>query len=148
MDAARDLLAGAYVAEADLLYYEPRLVTRYQYGSNYLAIPTGHTDDWCFHTDAEGNINRIAVGGDDCWQMVGLSYWTPEDGARLGRDIHAALEMPDGARLYWDEVPMRLHGGEYRVAVRPCRFGDVIEIDTFEELKALDPSYADYPDEV
>ena len=56
--------------------------------------------------------------------------------------------MPDGARLYWDEVPMRLHGGEYRVAVRPCRFGDVIEIDTFEELKALDPSYADYPDEV
>ena len=28
------------------------------------------------------------------------------------------------------------------------RFGDVIEIDTFEELKALDPSYADYPDEV
>ena len=74
VDAARDLLAGAYVAEADLLYYEPRLVTRYQYGSNYLAIPTGHTDDWCFHTDAEGNINRIAVGGDDCWQMVGLSY--------------------------------------------------------------------------
>ena len=148
VDAARDLLAGAYVAEADLLYYEQRLVTRYQYGSNYLAIPTGHTDDWCFHTDAEGNINRIAVGGDDCWQMVGLSYWTPEDGARLGRDIHAALEMPDGARLYWDEVPMRLHGGEYRVAVRPCRFGDVMEIDTFEELKALDPSYADYPDEV
>lgn len=148
VDAARDLLAGAYVAEADLLYYEPHLVTRYQYGSNYLAIPTGHTDDWCFHTDAEGNINRIAVGGDECWQMVGLSYWTPEDGARLGRDIHAALEMPDGARLYWDEVPMRLHGGEYRVAVRPCRFGDVIEIDTFEELKTLDPSYADYPDEV
>ena len=29
----------------------------------------------------------------------------------------------------------------YRVEVRPCRDGDVTEIDTFRELKAYDKSY-------
>lgn len=143
VDAVRDLLPGSYVAEADLLYRNPRLVTRYQYSSNYLGAAASHTDDWCFHVDEEGCIRQIAVGGDDCYQMFGLSYWTPEDGARLAAHIHEAMDMPDGGRLYWDEVPMRLHIQEYRVAVRPCRFEDIIEIDTFSELKSLDSAYAE-----
>ena len=36
MVAARDLLQNAYVLEADLLLYNPKLITRYQYHSNYL----------------------------------------------------------------------------------------------------------------
>lgn len=143
IDAVRDLLPGSYVAEADLLYYNPHLVMRYQYQSNYLGAAAAHTDDWCFHVDEERYIKQIAVGGDDCYHMFGLSYWTPEDGARLAMHIHEAMAMPDGGKLYWDEVPMRLHIGEYRVAVRPCRFEDIIEIDTFSELKSLDDAYAE-----
>lgn len=141
VELARELLPGAYVAEADLLYYNPRLVTKYQYCSNYLGAATSHTDDWCFYTDADGYIRKIAVGGDDCWHMFGLSYWTEADGARLATDIHKAFSEPDGKKLYWDEVAMKQHIDEYRVAVRPCSFDDIIEIDTFAELKALDDAY-------
>lgn len=141
VDLARELLPGAYVAEADLLYYEPRLVTRYQFESNYLGAATPHTDDWCFHTGEDGYIREIAIGGDDCWHMFGLSYWTETDGARLAADIHRSFSEPSGKKLYWDEVAMKQHIDEYRVSVRPCRFDDIIEIDTFAELKALDAAY-------
>lgn len=141
VDLARELLPGAYVAEADLLYYEPRLVTRYQFESNYLGAATPHTDDWCFHTGEDGYIREIAIGGDDCWHMFGLSYWTEADGARLAADIHRSFSESSGKKLYWDEVAMKQHIDEYRVSVRPCRFDDIIEIDTFAELKALDAAY-------
>ena len=32
----------------------------------------------------------------------------------------------------------------YRVEIRPCSEEDITEIDTFAELKALDPSYENY----
>lgn len=143
VDRVRELLPGAYVAEADLLYWQPRLVTKYQYESNYLGAATEHTDDWCFHVDEDGYIREIGIGGDHCFHMFGLSWWTEADGARLAEDIHAAFADPAGKKFYWDEVAMKLHAGEYRVAVRPCTFDDIIEIDTFAELKALDTAYAE-----
>lgn len=142
VDCVRELLPGAYIAEADLLYWQPRLVTKYQYESNYLGAATEHTDDWCFHTDEDGYIREIGIGGDYCYHMFGLSYWSEADGARLAEDIHAAFADPAWKKHYWDEVAMKLHASEYRVAVRPCTFDDIIEIDTFAELKALDAAYA------
>ena len=37
--AAKDLLQNAYVFESDLLLYNPKLITKYQYSSNYLGVP-------------------------------------------------------------------------------------------------------------
>lgn len=42
---ANYLLRNAYVLEADLLPYNKKLITRYQYASNYLGIPVKVTDD-------------------------------------------------------------------------------------------------------
>ena len=46
----RHLLQNAYVLEADLVLSNPGLITKYQYTSNYLGVPTDFTDDWCFET--------------------------------------------------------------------------------------------------
>ncbi len=140
---ARHLLGGSYVFEADLLLYNPKLVTKYQYQTNYLGIPCERTDDWCFATDKNGLIKRVMVGGVDCHQMVGISYWTEEDGKRLGRQLeHVFNEVPGGKERYWDQVSMVDYRTENRIFVRECGFSDITEIDTFNELKQLDPNYA------
>ena len=43
---ARHLIANAYVCDADLLIYNPELITKYQYQTNYLGVPVERTDDW------------------------------------------------------------------------------------------------------
>ena len=43
---ARHLLQNAYVFEADLVLYNPSLIRKYQYTSNYLGVPVELTDDW------------------------------------------------------------------------------------------------------
>lgn len=140
---AKDFFKNAYVFESDLLLRSPQLITKYQYRSNYLAIPVESTKDWCFSTDGEGRIVRIAKGCDNpCWQMVGASYWSAEDGARLAEDIPAVFaESDETKQIFWDDVALDRRPDRYRVFVRQCEFADITEIDSFQELQEVDPAY-------
>lgn len=135
------LLRNAYVMEADLLLYNPKLITKYQYMSNYLAVPVDKTNDWCFYTE-NGRIVRMELGGTNCYHMFGVSYWTEEDGAKLVDHIKEVYQAPGGKERFWDQVALEYHVNDYNIAVRECSFGDIVEIDTFNELKSLDKTYA------
>lgn len=139
---ARHLLQNAYVLEGDLVLHNPELITKYQYTSNYLGVPTEKTDDWCFKT-AEDNqtITEVMIGGTNCHHMFGISYWTAEDGAKLCEDIKTVYEMPGGKERYWDEVPLTYCREHYRTEVRECSFEDIVEIDSFSDLKRIDSAY-------
>jgi CTP:phosphocholine cytidylyltransferase-like protein/predicted transcriptional regulator len=137
---ARYQLQNAYVFESDLLLRTPRLITKYQYASNYLAVPTERTDDWCFETK-NGVIIKVQVGGRNCHHMFGISYWNATDGVKLAEHIRQVYEMPGGKERYWDQVALEYHNKDYEVEVRECAFDDIIEIDTFSELKKLDETY-------
>ncbi len=140
---ARHLLGDSYVFEADLLLYNPAIIKKYQYSSNYLCVPTKRTDDWCFFTDSNGYIKKMGIGGVDCCHMFGISYYTAEDGKRLAGHIAEIFEnLPGGKEKYWDEVALSHHIGEYKISARTCTFDDIIEIDTFNELKKIDTNYA------
>ena len=137
---ARYMLSNAYVFEADLLISNPQIIKKYHYTSDFLAIKKDRTDDWCF-TVKDGVIVEEKVGGLDCWQMVGISYWNEEDGHKLSDDIKMTYEQPGGKERYWEQVPLVFCQKHYKVEVRECRENDIIEIDTFRELKAIDKTY-------
>lgn len=137
---ARYLLSNAYVFEADLLLYNPKIIRKYHYRSDFLGIRTERTDDWCFEV-ADGLIKEEKVGGTDCWQMVGISYWNHEDGQKLSQDIADVYAAPGGRERYWEQVPLVYRKKHYNVELRECTSEDVIEIDTFRELKQIDKTY-------
>lgn len=137
---ARHLLRNAYVLEADLVLYNPELIQKYQYTSNFLGVPVQSTDDWCFETKNRV-ITGLKVGGTDCFHFYGISYWSEADGAKLYEDIKRVYEMPGGKERNWDQVALEYCRGNYRVEVRECTFADIVEVDTFNELKRLDHTY-------
>lgn len=137
---ARDLLSNSYVFEADLLLSNPKIITKYHYTSDFLAIKKDRTDDWCFEVK-DRVITEEKVGGEDCWQMVGISYWNEEDGKKLSNDIPEVYSMPGGKERYWEQVPLVYKKKNYAVEVRECFDEDIVEIDTFRELKQIDPTY-------
>ena len=137
---AKELLSNAYVFEADLLLSNPKIITKYHYTSDFLAIKKDRTDDWCFEVK-DKVITEEKVGGEDCWQMVGISYWNAEDGTKLANDIPEVYTMPGGKERYWEQVPLVYKKKNYAVEVRECFDEDLVEIDTFKELKQIDPTY-------
>ena len=136
----RHLLQNAYVLEADLVLYNPALIQKYQYTSNYLGVPVESTDDWCFQTKNRV-ITKVMVGGTNCHHMFGISYWNAEAGAKLYDDIKKVYEMPGGKERYWDQVSLEYCLSNYTVEVRECTFDDIVEIDSFADLKKIDPIY-------
>ena len=139
---ARYLLSNAYVFEADLLISNPKIIRKYHYTSDFLAIKKDRSDDWCFRVK-DGVIVEEKVGGqgEDIWQMVGISYWDEADGHKLSQDIQEVYQSPGGKERYWEQVPLVFRKENYAVEVRECIEEDIIEIDTFNELKSIDKAY-------
>ena len=143
MYAARDIIDRCYVCEADLVISNPKVITKYQFSSNYLGAYVSETDDWCFFK--KGNyIDRVSVGGENCWHMIGISYWNEEDSKKLREDIVKVFNSRGGKEKYWDNVPLTVCKKDFKVEVRDCKKSHVTEIDNYSELVIIDPSYKDY----
>ena len=69
--------------------------------------------------------------------MVGISFFKQEDARILAEEIAKAYHTEGNADLFWDEVVDqnldRLH-----LKVFPVEEGQIVEIDTVDELTALD----------
>ena len=139
---ARYMLSNAYVFEADLLISNQKIIKKYHYCSDFLAIKKERSDDWCFKVK-DGIIQEEKVGGegDDIWQMVGISYWNDTDGHKLSQDIQEVYQSPGGKERYWEQVPLVYRKEHYAVEVCECHEEDIVEIDTYNELKAIDKTY-------
>lgn len=139
----KDLYAGAYVMDADLLLENRDIIRRYEYSSNYIGVPVAETDDWCFKMEG-GKAKAMVQGGKDTYLMVGLSYWTEEAGAKFAEDIEKLYSTEEGKQMYWDDVVLTKFNDDFDISVRTCNREDIVEIDSVAELAAIDPSYEIY----
>ena len=138
---ARYMLQNAYVFESDLIISNPSIIKKYHYNSDVLGIWKERTDDWVLDVDKDGFVCDEKVGGLNTYQMVGVYYFNAPDGAKLSEHIKEAYQAPGGKERYWETVPNLAYKGQYKIEVRPCKESDIVEIDTFRELKAIDKTY-------
>ena len=90
----------------------------------------------------EGNTvtSCSRVGGDNGWQLYGLSMWTNEDGKKLRDLVIYEFERGNNS-IYW--VAMFEHFDKFDLGIRKIDHDDLMEIDNYEELIAVDKSYID-----
>lgn len=140
--AARHILGteNCIISEADLLVSDTSIFKKDMAHSQYMGKwIEGDSDDWSFRLE-NGRMTKITTGGHGVYNMVGVSYWTKEDGAKIVQAVEEAYTKPGHEKLYWDEIVDSLLN-EIHVCVQPVEDSQIIEIDTVEELQALDASY-------
>ena len=136
----RNLIKNAYVLESDLYLYNTKLIRKYEYHSNFLGYYVDRSDDWCIEVK-NGIITKEKIGGINCYQMVGISYYDENDGQNIEKDMEEVFNSPGGKEKYWEQVILDICKKNYNIYLRECQKEDIIEIDTFNELKAIDKSY-------
>ena len=99
----RNLIKNAYVLESDLYLYNPKLIRKYEYHSNFLGYYVDRSDDWCIEVK-NGIITKEKVGGINCYQMVGISYYDENDGVNIKKDMEEVFKSPGGKEKYWEQV--------------------------------------------
>ena len=130
--------ADCFVCEADLFVPSENLLCRPLERSGYFGkfLP-GHSDDWVFETSA-GRITRIGQGGDDCFNMVGISFFRKPDAARVALAVQEAAKYPENAQLFWDDVVDRLVKNDLDLTIHEIHPGEIVECDTVLDLKNLE----------
>ena len=142
--AALDILeGGCYICEADLLIANPEVIRKYHASSDYLGSFARETDDWCLR-EVDGYATDYKQGGTECFNCYGISFWTPEDCDKLREDIQEVWNRDGGKDVFFEFVPLVLCKDNYEVKIHECQKADVVEIDSFQELIAKDPSYKHY----
>ena len=99
------------------------------------------TDEWIMHADDDGNVVSCdREGGEKGYRLYSVSKWTASDSAKLSRLVEYEFKAQN-RDIYWDDVAMFKYPDQFNLAVHKVDPNDIIEIDSLDELKALDSSY-------
>ncbi len=137
--AARQALAegNCFICESDLYVADASIFKKKLSGSCYYGrMQAGYSDDWVFDLE-DGRITRVGKGGSDTYNMVGVAYFRHRDALVLKEKIEAFYALEENAQLFWDDVVDR-NLKELDLTVEPVQEGQLIEIDTVEELRKID----------
>lgn len=142
---AREHLENAMILDGDQMVYKKEILAPEFTRSGYNAIWTdAETDEWLMQVE-NGIVRSCSrTGGRGGWQLFSVSRWSGEDGKRLKKHLELEFEEKKNRQIYWDDVAMFCYPKEYQLGIRPMKADDIIEVDNFSELVALDASYADY----
>lgn len=142
--AAREHLEDAMILDGDLIIRNPAVLSPVFERSGYNAIWTdGQTEEWLMQAE-NGMVRSCSrTGGSGGWQLFSISRWTQDDGRKLKRLLELEFLEKHNRQIYWDDVPMFCHFQEFQLQVYPMQPEDVIEIDSFAELAALDAAYTE-----
>lgn len=132
---------SVFICESDLYIRDKNLFKADLLRSCYFGkMVKGHSDDWVFDTDSNGRIVRVGKCGDDCYNMVGISWFEKNDARLLGELIKDRYKQPGYDTLFWDQV-VNDNLDKLDLIVHPIKEGQIAEIDTVNELAEIDDSY-------
>ena len=140
---AREILdqGDCFICEADLFVSNKELFTCNLDESCYFGkMVKGESLDWVFDTNKDGIITRVGKVGVDCYNMVGISYFRKKDGMLLKKFIEEAYLSDENKDKFWDDI-VNENIDKFNLKIHPVGGDDIAEIDTVDELIAMDDSY-------
>ncbi len=142
---ARDYIENAIILDGDQLIYNESILTKEFENSGYNCIWTDiETREWLLNLE-NGIVKSCSrMGGKRGWQLFSVSRWNEEDGKKLKKHLEIEFEENKNTQIYWDDVVLFCYPKEYELGIREMKVGDIIEIDSLEELAKLDKNYGKY----
>lgn len=142
---ARDCIEDAIILDGDQIIYDSAVLSSGFDSSGYNCIWTDEwTEEWVL-TVNDGKVTSCSRnGGKNGWQLFSVSRWTAEDGKKLKKHLEIEFDIKRNRQLYWDDVALFCYPDEYRLGIRQMKPGDIIEVDSIEELAEIDQSYKVY----
>lgn len=142
---ARDYIEDAIILDGDqIIHNRDVLATEFERSGYCAAWTEKDTKEWLM-TVENGIVTQCSrIGGNRGWQLFGVSRWNADDGRRLKRHLEVEFEEKRNYQIYWDDIAMFCHAAEYQLGIHEVQFGDIIEIDSLDELIALDERYANF----
>lgn len=143
--AVREHLEDVIILDGDQIIYEPSILAPEFERSGYNAVFTEEpTGEWLMQVENGIVTSCSRTGGSRGWKLYSISRWSAADGKKLKAHLELEFAQKQNRGIYWDDVAMFCHPEDYTLGIRPMQEGDIVEIDSLEELAQADPSYRQY----
>ncbi|MEY8377273.1 NTP transferase domain-containing protein [Lachnospiraceae bacterium 56-18] len=140
--AAKEYLKNVLIMDGDQIIRNPNVLAPEFLCSGYNAVWTqARTDEWLLTVENERVVGCSRSGGENGWQLFSISRWNAEDGMKLRRHLEIEFKERGNRQIYWDDIPLFYYPQEYKLGIWEMQQGDVLEIDSLDELVAADQSY-------
>ena len=139
--AAKEVLetGNCFICESDLYVADASIFQKTLENSCYYGrMQAGVSDDWVFDLQ-DGYISRVGKGGTDTFNRVGVAYFKQAEAQILKDEIVKAYDKEENSNLFWDDIVDR-NLNKLKLKVEPVQEGQLVEIDTVEELMQVNES--------
>ena len=140
--AARDFLGNSYICSSDNYFVKnpfEKQVSEPYYAALYAH---GNTAEWCIGEGVDGYIDRISVGGENSWYMMGHVFWDERFSRRFVEILEREYDTPEIRNKLWEAVYAD-HIDELKLRIRGYEDDYIFEFDSLDELRQFDESYVD-----
>ena len=144
---AREYLKTSIVIDGDQLIKNTNIIKTEIDKSGYACyyVPN-ETNEWLLTLDEDKVVSCSRTGGENGYELKGLSYWTNTDSDKLRRLVKEEYESGK-TNIYWDDVALFERKGEIELYGYKINKGDIVEIDSLDELKIMDEKYKNIGEE-
>lgn len=139
---ARNYIENSIILDGDQIIYNHEILKKEFQHSGYNCIWCEEkTDEWLLKLE-NNIINECSrIGGECGWQLFSISRWNEDDGKKLKKHLEEEFVHNKNFNIYWDDIALFCYPKEYQLGIMKMNKGDVIEIDNYDELMHIDPSY-------
>ena len=142
---AREHIENAIILDGDQIINNKNILKPEFEKSGYNSVwIEKKTEEWLQTVEHGEVVSCSRVGGEKGWQLYSISRWSKEDGKKLRQQLEYEFEIKKNCNIYWDDIAMFCYPSEYHLGIYPMNEGDVVEIDSINELVAADKSYKCY----
>ena len=142
---AREYIENSIILDGDqIIYNQNALAPEFERSGYNCVWREQETTEWML-TVKDGIVQHCnRTGGNHGWQLFSVSRWTAEDGRKLKRHLEIEFEERHNSQIYWDDIALFCYPQEYELGICEMQEGDIIEVDSLEELVTIDPGYRKY----
>lgn len=138
---SKNYLSDVVIIDGDQIINNENILDRNCLISGYCCTWTElYTKEWLLHV-IDYKVKSCNIdGGKDGWRLYGVSFWDRTQGKILHDCLIHEFDIKRNRNIYWDDV-WRLNLDKFSLGIRKIAPNDIYEIDTIDELIAIDSSY-------
>lgn len=135
-----DKLSSTYVCSSDNYFLEN--VFEQEVSNAYYAavFEEGVTDEWCLFTGEDGKIQKVEIGGENAWYMMGHAYFSPEFSKKFKEILKREYCFKQSRKELWESIYIR-HIDELPMYIKKYDSRIIREFDSLDELRLFDMVY-------
>lgn len=140
--AARHLLANSYICSSDNYFTQNPFESSVDDAYYAALYAEGSTPEWCVYEGKDGYIDRVSVGGENAWYMMGHVFWNEKFSRKFVEILEREYDTPEIKNKLWEAVYAE-HLDELKLRIHKYDDSFIFEFDSLDELRGFDESYVD-----